>query len=130
MTAKVADKDKYDQAQHRREEQLKLYFECFKHQATLAVATAVVFLALYQVIRVPFVFMIGPMGLLVVSVVLSSMGMYGVVEEIGKAAHDTTRGMNARGWRYWTRLPFLVQTSASTFLAAFSVFIVAALFVG
>jgi hypothetical protein len=126
----VDDKDKYDQAQHRREEQLKLYFECFKYQATLAVATAVVFLALYQAIRVPFVFMIGPMGLLVVSVVLSSMGMYGVAEEIGKATHDATRGMNARGWRSWTRLPFLVQTCVSTFLAAFSVFIVAALFVG
>jgi hypothetical protein len=126
----VADKNKYDQAQHRRKEQLKLYFECFKHQATLAVATAVVFVALYQAIRVPFVFMIGPMGLLVVSVVLSSMGMYGVVEEIGKATHDATRGMNARGWRYWTRLPILLQMSVSTFLAAFSVFIVAALFVG
>jgi hypothetical protein len=108
----------------RREENLKLYFECFKHQTTLDVATAVGFVALFQALGIRPIFVAGALVFLAVSVVFSLIGMAGVMTEMEKDMPDLGR---KRGWWWWTTLPVLHELSYGSFFSGLSVFAVSAL---
>jgi hypothetical protein len=104
------------QEQHRRDERLKLIFDYRKHLATLTIGTAVVFVAINQVLRLQPPFVVAPLLLFAISALLTLFSMVGVIAEIGSALTQESSRSSDRRWAWWQVLDWPVMLGLATAL--------------